>query len=50
MTSTERARLIATLSLVLVRLSDEDREARRDATALVVDGEEIEPDAAAEAA
>lgn len=50
MTSTERQRLIAALSLALVKLTDEDREARRDATALVVAGEEIEPDAAAEAA
>lgn len=50
MTAADRQRLIAALSLVLVKLTDEEREACRDATALVVAGEEIEPDAAAEAA
>jgi hypothetical protein len=47
----DRQRLIAALTLALVKLSDEERERRRDATALVVAGEEIESDTdAAEAA
>ena len=50
MTAADRQRLIAALSLALVKLTDEDREARRDATALVVAGEEVPTNDAAEAA
>ena len=47
---TDRQRLIAALSLALVKLTDEERDARRDAAAIEVAGEEVPPDVAAEAA
>lgn len=50
MSTAERQRLIAALSLALVRLTDEERERRRDETALVVAGEEVPTTDAAEAA
>lgn len=50
MTADDRQRLIAALTLAVVKLTDEERERRRDAAAIEVAGEEIPTDDAAEAA